>query len=258
MIQQSAEEGLAFELLWRCRCVGVLISQRYVVSDALMRAAGVVMLLDFLDDAFQMGLTDQYQVVARFACFADEPLCIGVAIRRLERRLDDLYPLGLEDSVEAVERRVVVMDEILYPGVIRVFGDEEISGLLADPPGIRIRCASGDLDPARLVMDEEHHVHRRQPERRPDFLGEEIRCPGHIEVTSDKRFPVHTLTVGRSRQAMFPQDITDGSGGNGISEFGHFARDPVVAPPIIAAQFGDDRLGVPGGRRPAGSGVTAF
>lgn len=52
-VQQFAEEGLAFDLLWRCRFVGVLVAERYVVSNALMRAAGVVMLRDLLDDAFQ-------------------------------------------------------------------------------------------------------------------------------------------------------------------------------------------------------------
>ena len=149
------------------------------------------------------------------------------------------------------------MDEVFYPGVIRGLADEEIASLLADPFGVRVGGAACDLDAARFMVDIEHDIDGDQAAGRPYFLSEEIRCPGDIEVTADKCLPVHTLAVGRSRQTVSPEDITDGSGGYGMPEFGHFARDPVVTPHIVAGQFDDDRLGVRRLRRSSGAGLAA-
>ncbi len=212
MIEQAAEKGFAFDVFWRSRPSGIFVVKRDLVLDALMRTAGVVMRCDLLDDVFEMRLTDEDEVVECFARLPDKTFRKGITVRRLRRGFDNLYALGIEYLVEPRERGIVVVDEILDLGVKRVRCNEKISGLLADPCSVGVLGTACDTDAAGFVMDEEQYVESRESACGPDFLGEEVCCPGDIQMTADECLPVHAFAIGRGWQSVLLENIADRGG----------------------------------------------
>jgi hypothetical protein len=176
-----------------------------MVLDTLMRAAGVMVVLDLPEDMLEMRLADEDEVVEGFPGFADESFRKGVAVGRLKWSFDDLDGLGLEDFIQGLKRRVVVVDQILDPGLVGVDYQKEIPGLLADPFGVGGEGAAGDMDSARLEVDEEQDVEGGEAAECPDFIGEEVGRPGCGQMTLDKGFPGHAFAVGGGGQAVFPE-----------------------------------------------------
>jgi len=182
MVQQSAERRLASDFARRRGAVGILVAQRNVVLDALMRTVLIVVSLDPSQDVFQMSGAKQDQVVQRLPALADESFGEGVALGRARRRLDNSDAIGPEYAVERQKRRVAVMDQEADFAGRFVYGHAEIPRLLAHPVRIRIRRAVCNPNLTGFQVDEEQHIEGRESSLRPNFFGEEIRGPCDIQV----------------------------------------------------------------------------
>src|SRR5215475_6209671 len=83
-------------------------------------------------------------------------------------------------------------------------------------------------------MAEEQDVIRHQPTQGPDLGGEEVRRDQHLEMRTDKLLPRGgRLALWSGWEAMALEDVTHGLITDGISQVGHSADDPVIAPGAI-------------------------
>src|SRR5215207_603876 len=92
---------------------------------------------------------------------ADEPLGVGVRLRRSQRRVDHHESLAAEHLVErSCELAVAVMDQEPHP--LEHAGEAEVARLLSHPGAGGIGRATGEMDAPAAKLDEEEHVQAAQ------------------------------------------------------------------------------------------------
>ena len=86
MIQQAAEDLVAFYFGRKCRLAGVIKAQRDEIADSLMWSSCVMMFFDRAQAPAQVRLAQQYQTVEGLTNFAYVSFRVGVAERRMRGR----------------------------------------------------------------------------------------------------------------------------------------------------------------------------
>ena len=89
MIQQAAQDLVAFYFGRRCRRDGVIEAQRDEIADSLMWPNSVMMFLDRAQAPAQVRLAQQDQTVEGLTNFAYVSFRVGVAERRMWGRFAD-------------------------------------------------------------------------------------------------------------------------------------------------------------------------
>src|SRR5665213_305075 len=100
MIQEATQSPFAPDFRMERRFCGVIKGQWNNITDSLVRAAGVVILLDDGQRAAQMGLTQQNQIIERRTDFPYVTLGKSIALRRMRRRLENAELVGFQHSVQ--------------------------------------------------------------------------------------------------------------------------------------------------------------
>ena len=70
MIQEATQALLALDMPGERWSLRIVKAYRNNIADSLMRALGVLMVLDCFERAAQVGLTQQDQIIERFAAFS--------------------------------------------------------------------------------------------------------------------------------------------------------------------------------------------
>ena len=107
-----------------------------------------------------MGLVaDQQLPQAFFPHRSDPTLGERVGIRRLKGRMNTGDAFRLEDGIEGCrELGVVVVDQEVNGGFPVFQFPDHLSGLLADPGGIRVRRTARKMHPPTAELDKEQHI----------------------------------------------------------------------------------------------------
>jgi hypothetical protein len=86
----------------------------------------------------------------------------------------------------------------------------EVSRLLRNPGGVRLRRAAADVHPPPAQLDEEQHVQRLQPHR---LHGEEVTGDDARGLLAQECRPAHPAPAGTRPQPMAAQQRSDCRGG---------------------------------------------
>jgi len=107
---------------------------------------------------------DKQPVETLAANGTNEPLRVGVGLRRPDRCSDDLDPFAAEDLVEGgAELAVAVVNQ--EPRPFEDTREAEVARLLGDPATAGIRRAAGEVSAPVSDLEEEEHVVPAERER---------------------------------------------------------------------------------------------
>ena len=219
MIQQTAEDLVAFYLGRRCRLDGVIEAQRDVIADSLMWPSCVMMFFDREQAPAQVRLAQQYQIVEGLTNFAYVSFRVGVAERRMRGRLADAQGVAFQNPIQGSEAGVPVMDQIPARQFPILHRHREVPGLLCHPGGVRLGGATGQPHPASAQVDEEQNIKGDQPTQGSNFFGEEIGRPSHLQVRLEELLPRRAFAIGDRGQALTPEHVAHVAGTGLVAEF---------------------------------------
>jgi hypothetical protein len=130
---------------------------------------------------------DQQPVQALGAHRPDPPLRVRVRLGRPNRRQQHLPTLRAEHVVEAAgELRVPITQQVPHPAPLLAEHQQQVAGLLGDPGTVGIGGHARQVDPSRLVFDEEQHVQPPPPDR---VDGQEVARHDPSRLPAQERRP---------------------------------------------------------------------
>lgn len=235
-------------------------SQRRGEPERRVRASAVVVVDVLVQEMIQMPGPEHDEVIEALGLDAlDEPLDVGVEVRRAVRKLHGL-DAGLgecfaECTVTCGELAVAVAEQ--EPGLGHVpgqRGDEPPDHLFA-PGRVGIRSACRYVSPAGPRVHEHQRERVLQARGRQHAEGQEVAGPQGLGVRLQELVP-RPLAAGRAgRQPCLLQDVDDrGSGDAADSELLEFAENPHVAEPGLPRDPQHDRPDLLGRARAARPG----
>jgi hypothetical protein len=132
---------------------------------------GVVVLDVDPKDLVEVAAPDDQQPVQALGAHCPDPAFrMGVRVGGLHRRQQHLGALRAEHVVEAAgELRVVVAQQEAQPPSSFAECQQQVACLLGNPGAVRVGGHPSQVDPSRLVLDEEQYV---QPPQRDRVDGE--------------------------------------------------------------------------------------
>ena len=158
----------------------------------------VVVVSEHVKSAFEVLVVQNQQPVETFrADGAHESLGDSVGLWRAKWRPNDLSPLASEHLIKLIGEFLIPIAN-QKPQRFRALGQSprQLTRLLDDPRGTRVRRATGHMHTAAAQFDEEEHVEALQPDR---LDGEEVDGRQTLAVSANelapRRFPAFT---GRS------------------------------------------------------------
>ena len=180
-------------------------------------------------DALKMACIDDEKVIEALRSDGpDEPLRVGVRVRRPEWGSQDLGTFGPEDLVEARHvLRVSIVDKELDidPLVDDVAG--YVPRLLGDPVRIGMGGDASDPDPSAADLDEEQDV---EPVQHHRVHAEEVGGHDVGRLGSHELSPRGARATWRWSQVVVVEDPGNGAGGQPDAELHELALDAPIAP----------------------------
>ncbi len=154
-----------------------------------MRPGSVVVLCVFLQNAHEMSLIQDEQLVQAFLpnC-AHPPFSHGIGFRCTKGRPNHFKAFRGEDLVEAArEFTIAVMNEEAQGSLGAVIQlPDALAGLLRDPGTIRMGGAAREMHTTRAEFDEEEHIERFQANR---FDSEKVARQHLLPIVFQKGAP---------------------------------------------------------------------
>ena len=133
------------------------------------------------------------------------------------------------------------MDDVAG-ALMRLFQvNAEVSGLLLDPRGIRVLCATGEENAAGANVNEKEEVDRYESAKREGWYTAEVTRPKCLLVAFKEFVPGRVRAIGGIRDAFSFQDTFNSGSPESSIKFEHLALNTGVAPVEIFACKTNDK-----------------
>ena len=203
-------------------------------------------------DLLEVAASDDQQPVQTLGPDRPHP-ALGVRVRpgRPQRRAEHLATVRAENLVEtAAELGVPVVDKEAHLPAPLAQHQQEVAGLLGDPPAVRVSRNPGQVHSPTVQFDEEQHVQPPQPHR---LHGEEVTGHDPGGLLAQERRPGGGHPPWRRVEPVAAQRHADRGGRDPNAEVQQLALDALVAPAgILRGESDDQPLHVIVDSRPAG------
>jgi hypothetical protein len=216
------------------------LAERRLQSERPVRSMSVVVLGVHPKDVLKVGSTDDQQPVQALGAHRpDPPLRVRVRLGRPNRRQQHLPTLRPEHVVEAAgELRVPITQQVPHPAPLLAEHQQQVAGLLGDPGTVGIGGHARQVDPSRLVFDEEQHI--QPPPDRVD--GEEVARHDPSRLPTQERPPRGGRSSRCRVQPVAAQRRADRGRRYLHAKPQQLTLDPLVAPGRVLAGQADDQL----------------
>jgi hypothetical protein len=167
---------------------------------------------------------------------ANEPLRVGVGLRRPDWCSNDLDPFAADDLVEGgAELAVAVVNQ--EPRPFEDTREAEVARLLGDSAAGRVRRAAGEVDAAAPKLDEEEHVVAAERER---LDGEEVTRERARRLLAEELPPARPCAPRRGLEPRVQEQPSDRARRDTEAQFSAVRRrsagNPSADSPVRSAE----------------------
>jgi hypothetical protein len=229
-----ANDVFQVELLDRCRRrpVGGLYGN---VAQALVRSLKVVVGQPRPDDVTQMRLAKDNEVVETLGfCAAYPTFAVGIQVGTACRNWPEFQTVQFQDRAELLgEFGITITDDMSGTKLGRFVseGHAHVPGNLCHPSTVRSGRHAGNMDAARMQVNEEQHEIRNRTSKRPNLLRKKIGGPNRFDVTINEVAPGAAVPLRARIETMLYQDATNGRPGDvPEAELPEFAENASITP----------------------------
>ena len=175
---------------------------------------------------------------------SEESFQMCVQVRRTRWQAQTFHAFAFERAAKRfAELRIAIHDQVAFTVKKTIFRIGQVSGNDFHPGLIWIRCASGQVNAARLQLHDEQQVIGDQPASGPDFDGGKVDRRQYVPVRFEERGPGGlALSVRSWLDTVRFENIAHGRVADVVAEVGQPALDAVVTPTGILLSEPQDQV----------------